>query len=218
MTLNVLIIRKFDGLCTHSVVTYSGTHTTGNHPAAAPATIRREARPAPTTGAKPEYRKTITQGRHTMKALSVKQPYAGLIIAGIKTVENRSWAPRQAPGIMAICSTATPDAARWWQPMREKCAALGVTFPEALCRINGAILGTVSNDFIVWLNNGDTVTDSTTTPEEYIRDWYNPGTIGWILTGPRRLAAPIPIKGRLGLYNLAAEIEAEITKQLSCNP
>lgn len=33
-----------------------------------------------------------------MKALTIWQPYAGLIVAGVKPVENRTWAPPCKPG------------------------------------------------------------------------------------------------------------------------
>ena len=37
-----------------------------------------------------------------MKVLSVQQPWASLIVAGIKKVENRSWQPKQVPGRVLI--------------------------------------------------------------------------------------------------------------------
>lgn len=43
-----------------------------------------------------------------MKALTVKQPWASLIMSGEKDVENRSWATRHR-GLIAIHSSARPD-------------------------------------------------------------------------------------------------------------
>ena len=37
-----------------------------------------------------------------MKVLSVQQPWASLICAGIKDVENRTWKPAQVPGRILI--------------------------------------------------------------------------------------------------------------------
>lgn len=37
-----------------------------------------------------------------MKVLSVQQPWASLIVAGIKKVENRTWQPKQLPGRILI--------------------------------------------------------------------------------------------------------------------
>ncbi len=139
-----------------------------------------------------------------MKALSIKQPYAGLIMAGIKNVENRSWHPKITPGTMAIVSTATPDAARWWEPMRTRCAKMGVKFPEALCKHNGAIVGTVEFNYLCWMgDDGQPETDHPTFDDD---SWWQRDYIGWILERPRRLVKPIPIKGQLGLYNLADDI------------
>jgi hypothetical protein len=153
-----------------------------------------------------------------MKALSIKQPLAGLVIAGIKNVENRSWPPKHTPGLLAIVSTATPDAVKWWQPMRDRCKNLGVTFPEELCRINGAVLGTVEFNYVVWMDeHGTPESDHPRLKKSAIMTWWNTDSIGFIFEHPRRLVTPIPIKGQLGLYNLAPEIEAEIKKQLSSN-
>ena len=150
-----------------------------------------------------------------MKALSIKQPYAGLIIAGIKNVENRTWAPKHATGTLVIVSTKTPDARQWWEPMRARCEALGVEFPEALCKINGAALGTVEFNYCVWqAENGATETDHPTIEQDVCEAWWNPDMIGFILEHPRQLAAPIPILGRLGLYNLAEDVAKNIEKQL----
>lgn len=98
--------------------------------------------------------------------------------------------------------------------MRAKCAALGVPFPEELCKINGAALGVVDFNHLVWkAEDGSTNTDHPTINESDLMDWWNPGSIGFILEHPRRLLTPIPVTGQLGLYNLAAEIEAEIKKK-----
>lgn len=42
-----------------------------------------------------------------MKALSVKQPWASLIAAGLKTIETRTW-PTHHRGDLLICSSQSP--------------------------------------------------------------------------------------------------------------
>ena len=42
-----------------------------------------------------------------MKALSVKQPWASVLCAGIKDVENRTWQTKGAPGRILIHATKT---------------------------------------------------------------------------------------------------------------
>jgi hypothetical protein len=131
-----------------------------------------------------------------MKALSIKQPWAGLIIAGIKTVENRTWSTRYS-GPLAICSTQKPDP----EAIREMTSKLG-TLP-ASCLINGAILGTVTLSALVWLGeDGTPETDHAAPNEAQILEWWNTDGYGWILETPKPLKRPVPLKGRLGLFNI----------------
>lgn len=150
----------------------------------------------------------------TLKALSIRQPYAGLIMAGIKNVENRSWLTRYA-GPLAIVSTKNPDAAKWWGPMRGKCQKLGVAFPEELCRINGAVLGVVDFNYLIGYDaEGFAVTDHPTLTPVDFKDWWDPDMIGFIFENPRVLNTPIPISGRLSLYTLPPEVAAKVIEQL----
>ncbi len=48
-----------------------------------------------------------SNGRNSMKALSIKQPYADLILEGKKTLEIRSWATDHR-GRLYICSCKKP--------------------------------------------------------------------------------------------------------------
>lgn len=43
----------------------------------------------------------------TMKAISLKQPWANLVAAGKKTIETRKWATKHR-GDLVICSSQTP--------------------------------------------------------------------------------------------------------------
>lgn len=169
---------------------------------------------SPMPAASEEKPESGPEGQPPVKALSIRQPYAGLIMAGIKNVENRSWITYYT-GPLVIVATQKPDPASQWDPLREKCKRLEVAFPEDLCQINGAILGIVDFNHIVYTNvEGHPETDHPTLEESQVADWWNPDMVGFILENPRVLPKPIPIKGRLGLYNLAPDILAEIEKQL----
>lgn len=137
-----------------------------------------------------------------MKALCVRQPYCGLIIAGIKKVENRSWVTYYS-GPLAICATKTPEAARYWQPWRDKCKARGIAFPEALCSINGAVIGIVQLTALIGEGDDGTIqTDHPTlTPDQARAGGWNDELVGWVLEHPQQIT-PIPIKGRLGLFEI----------------
>jgi len=141
-----------------------------------------------------------------MKALSIKQPWAGLIIAGIKIVENRSWATNYR-GVIAICAGQKTDK----DAMREMEKELG-KLPE-ICNVNGAILGTVNLAALITRRDNDTILISSyVTNLASIRQWWDMSQIGFIMESPRKLVTPIPFKGQPGLFNLKPEIIARITK------
>jgi hypothetical protein len=112
-----------------------------------------------------------------MKALSVKQPYAQAIIAGLKDVENRTWAPREL-GRIYIHSSKIP--ATNYDPIQFSSMDLN----SLAC---GYIIGSV--DII------DVVTD-------YKSPWAIPGNYHWILENPMPLKHPIPHKGKLHLWQI----------------
>lgn len=107
-----------------------------------------------------------------MKALTIRQPWAGLIVAGLKTVENRSW-PTSYRGVLVIHAGARPDD--------EAMAEYGHLLDEYPA---GAIIGTVQ---VV-----DCVRDSDS-------PWAIPGQWHWLLTDPRP-CKPRAAKGSLGLW------------------
>lgn len=149
-----------------------------------------------------------------MKALSIKQPWAGLTIAGIKNVENRTWKTSYR-GLIAVVSTKTSGAADVWRQARDRVQRLGVAFPEALCGIDGCVLGVVHHRYLIGYDeNGDPVTDHPQ-PELFDTAWWNEDGFGWIFESPRAPARPLPLKGRPGLYTLPADIETEIEMQLA---
>lgn len=126
-----------------------------------------------------------------MKAISIEQPYAQLILDGRKTIENRSWTTSYR-GPLAICA--------------------GIKFDRLACNqyypsVNlstGVILGTVYLVGMVWVDSTDEiVTDMDVTPQllQSIRDWYNPDAWGWILQSPQKIA-PRAITGKLGLFEI----------------
>jgi hypothetical protein len=61
-----------------------------------------------------------------MRALSVRQPYAWLIVAGLKDVENRSRRLRHRGPLLIHASIAIT-------PLREIEERFGVMIPRALC-------------------------------------------------------------------------------------
>ena len=137
-----------------------------------------------------------------MKALSIWQPWAQLIVTGRKKIETRGWlAPPSIIGQrIAITSTKAirreqreaandPEFARHY-------AASGLPALDNLPL--GAVLGTVTilGCLAIDLELMDQLSE-----QELAFGWYEPGRYAWLLAEPLLLADPIPAKGRQGLWN-----------------
>jgi len=109
-----------------------------------------------------------------VKAITIRQPWAELIVRGDKDVENRSWRTRHR-GPLLIHAGVTADRASFQQ--------YGV--PESAAR--GAIIGVVE------------LVEVTRTRSS---EWHADGQWGWYLARARRFAKPIPLKGRRMLFEV----------------
>jgi ASCH domain len=126
----------------------------------------------------------------TWRVLSVQQPWAGALIAGIKDVENRSWTTAHR-GPLLIHASARPD----WEAPAWAWTAAGLTPPPAdgrparkhLAAVMplGAVLGSAVLRGIV--------TGSTSR-------WAEPGHYHWLLGDPEPWPLPVPAAGKLGLW------------------
>jgi ASCH domain len=117
----------------------------------------------------------------SMKTLSIRQPWAEAIIRLGKDVENRSWSTRHRGPLLIHASKRAEVVI---------CRQLAIN-PDEL--VYGAIVGIV--DLV------DCVQDSTST-------WAEKGQWHWILRNPRRLSDPIPMRGRLGLFEISVDLGA----------
>jgi hypothetical protein len=118
-----------------------------------------------------------------MKALTIKQPWAWAIMAGLKTAENRSWfTPHR--GRLLIHAGARIDAR---SVVGDVFAAAGAVLPTELA--TGVILGTV--DLV-----------SICSPRELAGDPWAFGPWCWRLENPQPFAEPIPWRGQLGLFDV----------------
>lgn len=127
-----------------------------------------------------------------MKTITVRQPWAWLIVNGYKTVENRTWSTDYR-GPLAIHAGHKVEQ-RVLRAVRQVAEANGTPLSasdEAEMRIVGALVGVV-----------DLVDCTTTVTESEDLQWWEPDMIGWLLRNPRPLAAPLPMPGRLGLFDV----------------
>jgi hypothetical protein len=137
-----------------------------------------------------------------MKALSLTQPWATLVLLGVKRYETRSWQTAYR-GPLAIHAARTfPQAARTLcrlEPFPSALAAAGIHHWTQLPR--GAVIGVVELCGCVPVELLPPLS-----PEEEAFGDYRPGRWAWELAIPTPLAAPLPCRGRLGLFDVPEPI------------
>ena len=122
-----------------------------------------------------------------MKALSIRQPWAELIISGRKTVELRSW-PVNYRGPLAIHAAQTVD--------REACAAHGLD-PEAVA--TGAVIGIVELTAVEPL---EAETYAALRGAHLGHEVFKPPLFGWQLQNPQRWPVPVLARGKMALFEV----------------
>ena len=144
-----------------------------------------------------------------LTVLSVRQPWASLLLTGEDWSENRTW-KTDYRGPLWIHASSTTD--------REECE-LHRLDPSQFT--TGAILGCVElKDIIEFEPNdpGREVLEFETIDQYGLHPFgldFLVGPYGWIVTDPKPLKEPIPAKGQLRLWNY--EVNEEWRPQF-CNP
>jgi hypothetical protein len=128
----------------------------------------------------------------TMKAISLRQPWASLVAYGLKQHETRHW-PTDYRGPIAIHAAKRLDLAG--APDRLCQSAFGFAWMDGLPL--GAIVAIAhltavarSQDVIAELTRADQAAGN-----------FGPARYAWRLEDVRALKAPVPCIGRQGLFN-----------------
>lgn len=114
-----------------------------------------------------------------MKILSVKQPWASLLVSKTKTIELRTWVTKHT-GLVGIHASLKLDP---YGPLDR--------FPNASLLPTGAVIGTVH----LVECRPMTPTDA----EAALHEWRE-GLFAWVVTEGSAFSQPVPMKGRLGLW------------------
>jgi hypothetical protein len=128
-----------------------------------------------------------------MKALSIRQPWADLILSGQKTLELRSWSVSHR-GPLAIHASQTVDEAA--------CREFGID-PRQVSA--GVLLGVVELDDIQEL---DQSSFEVLHPQHKSSAAFQAPLFGWQVKDPQVFAEPIPWRGRMGLFNVPDDVSA----------
>lgn len=130
-----------------------------------------------------------------MKALSIRQPWAGAVALGWKDVENRTRLTSHRGWLLVHASTqfATPYAAVVGEIEQLANRPAGVPSSWGMPGASpawdmGAIVGAV------WLRAAHKGCDGSCSR------WAQPGQAHWMLDRPLVLRRPVPCSGRLGLW------------------
>ena len=147
-----------------------------------------------------------------MRAISLLQPWASLIMLGYKEYETRSWGTTHR-GPLAIAASAGKKG-------REACAP-GTDLAILLANHNltfddlprGAIVGVCQVDS---MHKMDETWDLVLGEVELSCGDYTNGRTAWALSHVQAFATPIPCKGKLSLWEVPTEVEAQFP--LSSSP
>ena len=137
-----------------------------------------------------------------MKCISVYQPWATLILNGLKRYETRAWATSYR-GPLAIHASKKWGAGQsslcWLEPFR---TALQQQGPSRMLP-RGVLLGTVELlDCIPTTQLLDEQYPPLSARERAFGD-FRPGRVAWLLVNPKPFARPIPLDGQLGIFEIA---------------
>jgi hypothetical protein len=118
-----------------------------------------------------------------MKAISIQQPWAWAIIAGHKTIENRTWSTSYRGPLLIHAGQKLSKSG--YDRLLEYGAEFGFKVPPPTKLLRGGIIGRVR---LV-----DVVVD--------IDDSWFLGPYGWIFSKPRRMTFT-PVAGKLKLFEV----------------
>ncbi|MBI1234928.1 MAG: ASCH domain-containing protein [Alphaproteobacteria bacterium] len=120
-----------------------------------------------------------------IRALSIIQPWAWLIVHGHKGIENRSWGPPSWMLDKRIIIHASAKKSRdEFAAATQIAEPLGIQLPEIDSLSYGAAIGSAILDGVI---------ESSTNP------WFF-GPFGWRFNSPIVFTKPIPMRGALGLW------------------
>lgn len=123
-----------------------------------------------------------------MKAISIRQPWAWLIVNGYKDIENRSWRTKYRGQVLIHASQGVKKAE--YERAKELTERLGITLPDSSSFETGGIVGVA------------TITDCV---EQSESPWFF-GEKGFALTDARPLNF-IQMKGKLSFFETGIDLE-----------
>ncbi len=139
-------------------------------------------------------------GGEPMKAISLWQPWASLVAAGVKRHETRHW-NTDYRGPIAICAAKTVDLAG--APYDLCRDVLGVHWAKTVP--TGAVVAIATLTRCCQTSH---MTEALTRADSAAGN-FTPGRYAWRLDDVRPLMKPLPVVGRQGLFNWTPPVDLE---------
>ena len=142
-----------------------------------------------------------------MKVLSVRQPWAWLIVQGYKDIENRKWYTNHRGPLLIHASKAMEE--NDFPVQRQWIKESGIVIPEDLPR--GAIVGSATlTDVHDWAS--PPYTGFVPGQVKYSPSPWFEGPYGFEMADAVEFAEPIPWRGQLGLRDISDALAARVSK------
>ena len=125
-----------------------------------------------------------------MKVLSIKEPFATLIKDGVKIYETRSWKTNYRGEIYIHASLSLSKSERVESANKYLKSEIRPGFILCKCELVDCI--PMTDEFIKYINEETS---------EYDYGLYSEGRYAWKLKVLEVLDEPIPVKGKLGIWN-----------------
>ncbi|WES88803.1 ASCH domain-containing protein [Dickeya fangzhongdai] len=127
-----------------------------------------------------------------MKALSIRQPWAWLIVNGYKDIENRTWHTKYRGQVLIHAAATMPTPAEWREAMRVAQLAGAPAIPSFEMMDKGGIVGYAT---------------ITGTCESSSSPWFF-GPVGFQLADARPIPL-YPFRGRLNIFDTGLAIDGD---------
>ncbi len=147
-----------------------------------------------------------------MKTLSLLQPWATLVVMGVKQIETRSWSTAYCGPLLIHASKGKAGEIFAHEPPFKKYITDFKQLPF------GYIIGKVTLTDVIRIGTGDLshtndeMMNKLTMEEKAFGD-YTPGRFAWILKNPVVFETPLGARGSLTLW----EFDVSLIKELKIN-
>lgn len=144
------------------------------------------------------------------KALTISQPYASLIAAGEKMVENRTWETLYRGRLLIHAGKGRQYLSA--KELKKYPTACIVAVAEVIECVYVPALAERIRRGIKYRGLGLTAMQIIAAHE------HTEGPFGWVLMGVRRLERPVPCSGAQGLWTPTPDVVALVTEQIDVTP